>query len=186
MKAKDLKPNPKNPRDITGEKLEALKRTIAKFGDLSGIVYNRQTENLVGGHQRVKSFPDSEVKIEKKYTKPTKTGTVAEGYVVINGERFNYREVDWDEITEKAANIAANKGAGEWNLELLSEWMRDLDSFGFDLDLTLFDSNELGDLLVPTVNPNFQPGSEGEQGKLDEKKRVECPECGHRFTPGWS
>jgi hypothetical protein len=28
---------------------------------------------------------------------------------------------------------------------------------------------------------NFAPGGEGDQGKLDEKKSISCPECGHEF-----
>ena len=29
---------------------------------------------------------------------------------------------------------------------------------------------------------NFPPGTEGDQGRLDKKKPVKCPECGHEFT----
>lgn len=29
--------------------------------------------------------------------------------------------------------------------------------------------------------PTFAPGTEGEQGKLDEKVPIECPSCGHKF-----
>ena len=31
--------------------------------------------------------------------------------------------------------------------------------------------------------PDFEPVGEDEQGRLDEKKKIECPECGHEFTP---
>jgi hypothetical protein len=30
--------------------------------------------------------------------------------------------------------------------------------------------------------PNFVPGTEEEQGRLDEKKPITCPGCGHVFT----
>lgn len=33
------------------------------------------------------------------------------------------------------------------------------------------------------IAPNFQPVGVDEQGRLDEKSRVTCPECGHEFTP---
>lgn len=183
LKLSDLAPNPKNPRTITDSKLDLLKKALIEFGDLSGIIYNRETKQLVGGHQRVKLIPKNvDVHIEKRFSKPTKVGTVAEGFVEYNGERFKYREVSWDETKEKAANIAANKGAGEWDLVGLSEWMRDLDSFSFDLDLTLFDETERHDLMIPSLNPNFEPGTEAEQGKLDEKKPIECPHCGVSFV----
>lgn len=143
MEIKDLTPNPKNPRTTTEPKLAMLKKSLAEFGDLGGFVFNRKTGQMVGGHQRAKAF-DSRAKIilEKKYPKATRTGTVAEGFVEFKGERFKYREVAWDEVREKAANIAANKGAGEWDLPELSNWLQDISDFGFDLDLTMFDESE--------------------------------------------
>ncbi len=145
MRASELRPNPKNPRTITDKKLAMLKASLGEFGDLGAIVYNRKSKQLVGGHQRVKLLPeDASVTIETKYPKPTKTGTVAEGYVTFGGERFKYREVSWSESKEKAANIAANKGAGEWDMAQLGDWMRELGDFDsdLDLDLTMFDEKE--------------------------------------------
>ncbi len=52
-----LEGNPKNPRRITDKKLDMLKKAVSEFGDLSGIVFNRTTGQLVGGHQRVKVLP---------------------------------------------------------------------------------------------------------------------------------
>jgi hypothetical protein len=145
MNITDLKPNPKNPRKVSAKKLKQLERALAEFGDLSGIVFNRKTGQLVGGHQRTELFKkrkDAEVAILIKHKKPTKAGTVAEGYVTIDGERFAYREVSWDIGKEKAANIAANKAAGEWDDKLLTGWFQDLQDLNFDLDLTMFDADE--------------------------------------------
>lgn len=179
MKIKDLKANPKNPRTVSDEKLAMLKKALAEFGDLSGVVYNRKTKQLVGGHQRTKNFPpDATIEITTKFKKPTKVGTVALGYVLVNGERHNYREVEWDEIREKAANIAANKGAGEWDLPQLEEWMKEIDEYGFDLDLTMFDGVARADFLH---DGQFDAGTESEQGRLDMKKMVECPHCHKEF-----
>lgn len=152
----DLAPNPKNPRTITDAKLAQLKKALTEFGDLGGFVFNRKTKRIVGGHQRAKVFKnDSAVVIERKYPKPTKVGTVAEGHVLMNGERFKYREVYWDDVKEKAANIAANKGAGEWDFPQLTEWMKELAEvdFDFDLDLTMFDEKERNKMLQASVEP---------------------------------
>lgn len=150
MNIQNLQANPGNPRTITDKKLELLKRALEEFGDLGGFVYNRSSKHLVGGHQRQKAFDESsEVIIEQKYKKPTRTGTVAEGYVVLKGERFKYREVAWDETREKAATIAANRGAGEWDQEKLGEMFKDLDLLGADLELTMFDKFEIEDILNP-------------------------------------
>lgn len=144
MNPKQLNPNPKNPRKITDKKLKALKAGLDEFGDLGGIVFNRRSGQLIGGHQRVKALDLDAAKIEPilDYDPPTRTGTVMEGYVHLNGERFSYREVDWDDAREKSANIAANKGAGEWDMAQLTEWFRDLDGLKWNLDLTMFDEDE--------------------------------------------
>lgn len=41
----------------------------------------------------------------------------------------------------------------------------------------------LADLLGSLTAPDFGPTSEDEQGRLDEKAHVTCPECGHEFAP---
>lgn len=157
MKISQLTPHPKNPRTITSAKLAQLKRTLVEFGDLSGVVYNKKTGHLVGGHQRVQQFASvvsTDITLSKSYKTPTKTGTVAEGYISFEGERFSYREVEWDKHREKAANLAANKGAGEWDLPQLGEWLKELGSFDvdFDLDLTMFDGDELAEITGTEVS----------------------------------
>ena len=128
MKFSQLKPNPKNPRKITEEKLSQLEKSLKEFGSLDGFVYNRKTDRLIGGHQRQKIFKDAKI---------------TQGKVHWQGHEFPYREVNWSEEKEKAANIAANKGGGEWDKEILAEWFTELRDVNFDLDLTMFDSSEL-------------------------------------------
>lgn len=179
MKLADLIPNEKNPRKASDAKLEQLRKAIHKFGDLSGIVWNTQTKHLIGGHQRQKVMEGiSKITITHKLKKPSRTGTVAVGYVDIKGERFHYREVAWDENTEKAASIAANKSAGEWDLPKLGEWMRELGSFDndFDMELTMFDQDEL---------LGFQKKEKTKSASKGVTKHVHtCPKCKHQFTSG--
>lgn len=47
---------------------------------------------------------------------------------------------------------------------------------GFDLKLLAIPRFEL------PKPPDFSPGSEEDQGKLDIKVKIECPNCGHQFT----
>lgn len=123
-----------------------LKKSLMEFGDLGCIIFNRKSKALVGGHQRVQNFDaDAEIVLETELSKPNKVGTIAEGFVVLNGERFKYREVMWDANKEKAANIAANKNAGEWNIPELTKIMFELKSIDFDLNLTMFDFKERKD-----------------------------------------
>ncbi len=121
----DIKGNPKNPRTISKQDFDALKQSILKFGDLSGMIYNVRTERLAGGHQRREAFRamsgDKQIIITQRFDTPTPQGTSAIGYVQFNGEQYPYREVDWDEGTELAANIAANRISGEFDLDLLAQ-----------------------------------------------------------------
>lgn len=180
MKIKELEPNSNNPRFVTDAKLKMLKKAMIEFGDLSGIVYNRKSKKLAAGHQRQKQLdPNTVITIVKKYSKPTKTGTVAEGFVEMNGERFNYREVYWTPAKEKAANIAANKGAGEWDFPKLNVWLKELSDFDldFDLDLTMFDAKDLGSLPNPieVAAHTRTPGSgQEDEEPAEEKKPAKC------------
>jgi hypothetical protein len=54
----------------------------------------------------------------------------------------------------------------------------ELKDLGFDTSLTGFDELQLSTILK---EPNFEPGTEDDQGKLDEKAKQQCPNCGHEF-----
>src|SRR5690606_12975424 len=83
----------------------------------------------------------------ERLDRPNEQGTVALGYIDWHGERWTYREVDWSEQDEKAANIAANKHGGEWDMPELVDLLAELHGAGYDLELTGFDEQELADLL---------------------------------------
>lgn len=174
---KDLKGNPKNPRKISSEDYNNLVQSIKQFGDLSGIVKNRTTDRLVGGHQRTNAMrqvdQNSEIVITEKLKHPNKFGTVAVGYVNVDGERYGYREVEWDEHKETAANIAANRIQGEFDLDLLGELTYELsqNENGSDLlALTGQTENEVNKLLagVGAIDPEADqpPKDETEENKL--------------------
>lgn len=150
----NLKGDPKNPRTITKIEYDKLKELLDKFGDLSGVIRNVQTNELVGGHMRTKAFIDSSaqsnVQITQRFETPTKAGTIAVGYVIVNGEMFSYREVDWTMGMQKAANLAANKAGGSFDKDMLAETMYDISQLegGADLlGLTAFDDKEISRLL---------------------------------------
>lgn len=158
-----LKPNPRNPRKVTDAKLAMLKKAMERFGDLGGVVLNTTSGHLVGGHQRTKVLPrDAKVHVERRYASPTKAGTVAEGHIDWAGERFAYREVAWPADVEKAANLAANKGAGDFDTSAVAEWLGELDTGAFDMDLTMFDADELAAIMAPETLPVETDGQDDE------------------------
>lgn len=143
MEIKDLKAYGKNPRKITDEDFALLGSSLKEFGDLSGIVLNRSSGELVGGNQRTNFFklePEKcKIILTEELDKPSPTGTVALGYVLYNGERFSLRVVDWNEDQEKRANILANKVGGVWDFDKLAN--------AFDVDMLLshgFKAFEIG------------------------------------------
>jgi ParB-like chromosome segregation protein Spo0J len=86
------------------------------------------------------------------------------------------------ETQKRALIIADNKLAlnADWDASLLSIELRDLDDNKFDMTLTGFDERELANLLI---SENFEPGTELDQGKLDQldPKMVICPACQTEF-----
>lgn len=94
----DLKPASYNPRQIDPVAAQGLAASLSEFGDLSGIVWNKRTGNLVTGHQRVEQLRKKKAKLE-------------DGAVIVAGERFPVRVVDWPLEKEMAANVAANNAA---------------------------------------------------------------------------
>lgn len=151
-KISDVNAYHKNPRKITEKMFVLLGETIKEFGDLSGIVLNIRTNEIIGGNQRTQFFKqnekDCEIKITERFKTPTAQGTVAIGYIKFKGENFSYREVDWDEKQSDRANIAANKVGGFWDNDILAnefdiEELRDL---GFtELELLPLEDGEVVD-----------------------------------------
>ncbi len=169
-----LKANPKNPRKISDPQLEGLRKSLAEFGDLSGVVFNSHTGHLVGGHQRIKAIPPgAEVRIEREYDVPTRTGTVAIGVIVVEGEEFAYRVVDWDEQRELLANIAANHHGGEDDLPKLGELLKELEFSPEDLALSGLTDEEIAKAIAAVASepqPAGQPGTPGSgAGSLSER-----------------
>lgn len=112
---KDLKPGDKE--------YEKLKRSMTEFGYVEPIIWNKQTGNVVGGHQRLKVLQEM--------------GQTEIDCVVI----------DLPEDREKALNVALNKIQGEWDVLKLSELIAELDKSMFDITLTGFDAAEIDELM---------------------------------------
>ena len=121
-----------------------------EFGDLRDSP--QPPTEPVGGHQRLKHFQPSWEIVAAPHTDAV--GTVAAGHIKTPFGDWTYREVDWDEQKEKAANISANKQGGEFEPALLRELLLELDTGAFDMDLTGFDSKEIEDLMTQYAPPD--------------------------------
>jgi len=183
----ELTPNTRNPRKITDSRLSALRRSLREFGDLSAIVFNRTTKRLVGGHQRIKIFQrdkGAKVIITETLTQADKWGTTAHGYVQLSdGNRFNYREVNWDEQRETAAMLAANAHGGAFDNDQVNVLLTELDNGGFDIDLTGLELPKVDDTAQAgvSVSSKFEVvvecESEEEQQTVYDKLTEEGRQC---------
>jgi len=107
MKPITIKSDPQNPNRMEDADKKRMAASLAEFGDLGGIVINRRTGFLVGGHQRVSVLGDS-LEIED-LKKPEPDGTVGRGWITKDGRRYTVRVVDWDKSKAHAALLAANR-----------------------------------------------------------------------------
>lgn len=55
-KLSEIKPAAYNPREIRDEAISGLQGSIARFGMLEPIIWNKRSGNIVGGHQRLKAL----------------------------------------------------------------------------------------------------------------------------------
>lgn len=121
----------KNPRKITKDQFSDLKKSLEELGDLSGIIINKPTMELIGGNMRdkVMNLKSSNITWVIEHDTPTKTGTLALGYVVYNAEKYSVRLVEWTEEQCELANIRANKMGGSFDFDMLAN--------EFDMDILL-------------------------------------------------
>lgn len=127
VKIDKINPAAYNPRiDLKpgNTQYEKLKKSINTFGYVEPLVWNSQTGNLVGGHQRLKILLEQNIK------------EVDVSVVALDPEK------------EKALNLALNKIRGDWDEEKLGALLDELNkSPNFDVTLTGFDIPEIGEIL---------------------------------------
>ena len=122
-----INPAPYNPRlDLKPEdpEYQKLEQSITNFGYVEPIVWNRQTGNLVGGHQRLKIL-------------------IAQGLTEVE-----VSVVDLPTEKEKALNLALNKIQGRWDEQKLAIILDELVKLpDFDEGLSGFDGDEISRII---------------------------------------
>lgn len=115
-----MKSYSKNPRTITDKQKRKLESSMKELGDISGIVHDLTTDEVICGNQRMRAigFTDSDIKITETYETPLEDGTVSIGFIEKDGIRLNYRAVKFSEYQRGLASLSANKLGGEFNEEM--------------------------------------------------------------------
>jgi hypothetical protein len=124
-------------------------RSLAEFGDLSGVVLNRRTGLLIGGHQRADVLAGAQVHVAD-LDAPEPDGTVGRGYLIHGGRRYSLRVVDWTPEKAHAALLAANRygRVGEDDAALLKDLLQELDTGAADMDLTGYTREAIESLML--------------------------------------
>jgi ParB-like chromosome segregation protein Spo0J len=156
-KVTDLIPYVNNSRTHSDEQVAQIAASIKEFGWTNPILVDG-TNGIIAGHGRLMA-----------------------------ARKLGHKEVptielsDLTETQKKAYIIADNKLAlnAGWDNEMLALELGEIGDLGFDLDLTGFTAEEIQALHTP----DFEPGTEEDQGKLDEldPKWIACPHCGKEF-----
>lgn len=181
-----------NPRILSDHMGNSLDASLTTFGDISGVTSNVLSNTYITGHQRLKvleaRYPGRvKIYIEHKFDAPDEYGTVATGFVGVQGTNLHlsYRAVSWDIGKEKAANVSANKVSATFDDQMLAELDYDLSQLenGDDLlKLTGQSEKEIEKLLQQVgAGPEEDPPveDENESNKLtfalskDQKAIVE-------------
>ena len=111
----------KNPRQITKKQFSDLETWLAELGDLSGIVHDLNSDEIVSGNMRSRVFdPDKcEIVITEQLDEPDEQGTVAHGYIIWQGKKYAYRQVRWTAEQCEKANIVSNKAGGDFDFDIM-------------------------------------------------------------------
>jgi hypothetical protein len=173
-----LTPDPANPNRMDADDKVRMAKSLAAFGDLSGIILNRRTGLLIGGHQRADVLASATMDVTDLPAKEP-DGTVARGWLVLNGVRYAVRVVDWPEETAHAALLAANRfgRVGHDDAALLKDLLESLDTGGLDADLTGYSEAAIEALMnqVHQDEPAQDADQAGKDGVNDVRSHVFFP-----------
>lgn len=161
-----LKPWAQNPRLSTKAAAERILQSFAKFGQVESVAIGPDNE-VYDGHQRLSALL-----------------TIHGPDYSIDARRSDRALTD-DERRELVVNLHVG-AVGSWDWQALAGWDgSQLQEWGMDgeaLKTWNNDAMNLREMLTAEV-PDFQPTSADEQGRLDKKKPVICPNCRLSFSP---
>lgn len=141
--------NPRKDLQPGDAEYEKLKRSMAQFGYVEPVIWNKNTGKVIGGHQRLKILVDMGLK------------------------EVDCVVVEMDEEREKALNIALNKINGEWDTDKLAMLISDLQGSDFDVSLTGFEETEIADLFSKTAEKDVKDDNFDMTAALEKSSFVE-------------
>ena len=150
-----------HPRNVNQADLGAVIESIKEHGFYGSLTVQRGTSFVLAGNHRL---------------------------LAARQLGFDLLPVTWVDVSDEAAlrlMLVDNRTTrlGNDNPAALAELLAELAATDKGLIGTAFALEDLQVLLDDLAGPMFDPASIDEQGRLDEKKKCRCPECGHEFAP---
>ena len=140
---------PYNPKNHTKEQINEIKKNIKRVAFLGGIVWNVITGNLIDGHKRVMALD-----VLNKYD-----GTLDTDYEV------KVEKIELDLKTEKEQNIFQTQSRTQFDLDILSTMIPDID----------YKNAGLTDEDLQLIGIDFTFQTETEQSITDEINNLIAP-----------
>lgn len=157
-----IKDHPLNPRTMSASAQKKLRASVKEIGVMDTPVFNKQTGNLVGGHQRLHTIDFLE-----KFS--------SEGGEVKNDYQIEVSIVDLSPEQEAKALVRLNNQnlQGSWDAELLAELgkLASFEDMGFErMDLEFIMEGAIApDELFPDAPETQETKDALEQIKADRK-----------------
>ena len=148
-----LKAHPDNRNDHPQDQIERLAKILEYQGWRYPVKVSNQSGFITSGHGRV----------------------LAAKHLGWKQVPVNFQ--DYDNEDQEYADIVSDNAIASWSELDLSTINSDIGDLGPDFDIDLLGIQNF------TIVPEFAPGTEEDQGKLDEKKPMvtQCPNCGECF-----
>lgn len=152
----ELLPHEMNHRRHPDQQKAVVAASIRELGFVRSVIVNQRTGKIIDGHERVSQ-------------------AVAQGI-----EEIDVEYVDLSEEEERKALLVldASSELATVDSQSLDDLLRHVQT-GEEAIVSLMESMAIDAGLV---SPEFEPATAEEQGKLDEKSSVTCPQCGCSFA----
>ena len=157
-----LNPSAYNPRVISDEDMDSLKRAMEEFGCVEPLVVNKDF-SVIGGHQRLVAAKD------------------------LGWKKVPVVMVDLPQDKAMALNLALNRIHGDWDFGKLRDVLEEIDTGAFDIELTGFGPEEIENIMtwVPEEEVQEEVPVDLVTPEKPKSKRGEIYELGpHRLMCG--
>lgn len=175
----DLQEDPANANTHDDDSIEAIARSFERFGQQTPIVSDG--EGIVrAGNGRLRAICQRLNWTHIAVVRSDLTGSELNAFAIADNKTPTFAQIDQQRLLEQLQSIASEEdspieatGYSEREIQSL------LDKIAND---HLKNAPPDGQTTDPQ-EPNFEPGTFDDQGRLDERGEIECPNCGELITP---